>query len=159
MSRDIIDSIDGALDDWQVSADAMRWTPESTSTAASRAAQRGLTGTSWMTTMHVEHVDLELLREIFRPAIAQVNAAFQQVKQAFHPAMTRDRYTLWPPAQDEPEDVRARALRLRQTRNTGPTKTPPGHRPPRTMHANRPGQRYTPTHTGRTARPKPNRNR
>ena len=28
MSRDIIEAIDGALEDWMVSGDAMRWTPD-----------------------------------------------------------------------------------------------------------------------------------
>lgn len=28
MSRDIIEAIDGALEDWAVSEDAMRWTPD-----------------------------------------------------------------------------------------------------------------------------------
>ena len=112
MSGDILDQIDGAIDDWSVSQDAMRWTPEPPS-----PPQRCNPATlAPFIVLDVEEFtfDAESLRrffanlsERFRPVVAAANSVARQLQDA---GMIPE---------PEPEDPRERALHRQRSRNTG----------------------------------------
>lgn len=146
-TRHVLDAIDGALEDWSVSADAMRWSPEP-------EVEPRPSGPSWRPTLvppeiavdwsprqngraswhnpaaPIHHVAwpaaIEAWDEALRRAMETVGQPFAQERIAEFAATLADLQP--PPTTDdaEPEAARARALRMRQQRGTGPAREPAG---------------------------------
>lgn len=123
MSRDtghVLDAIDGALLDYTVSGDAMRWTPQPPALGDRIIAPASATGEQLEAFARSASAVAESLRpmiDAFTQACLRVGeqlAAWQAVLDRRAPAA--------PPA----EDPRARALRAVQHRNTGPERAPAG---------------------------------
>jgi hypothetical protein len=171
-TQHVIDAIDGALGDWSVSSDAMRWTPEpeipfglerrrpvgfrggrvpppividethhSTSEAVQlpRREGRGLLAFGNGVVHHLVGPDglatwqgallSEIFGSAFREACEAMARLFHAVEEAAAPlAALRDQL-----ADDVDEDPRARALRLRRERNTGPSRDLTRQRRPRRL--------------------------
>lgn len=77
MSDDIIETIDNALDDWTVSPDAVRWTPEKVPEPSfGQPLRRGYAGVLVEDETHLwRTAALELHRETLRSAAAACSAA------------------------------------------------------------------------------------
>lgn len=165
-TQHVIDAIDGALDDWSVSGDAMRWTPEQPGPAAplhlpaSRIffAPAGTPPPTDPTSAH-EWVEVEPGQPGFRggrrpvtlglhpwqaAVLAQTyGSAFREAAEAVSRAMNAlpddvdhllaaiEGLRPLAPEPAEREDPRARALRLRRHRNTGPASDVTRQRRPR----------------------------
>lgn len=114
MSRDtddVLALIDGALEDWSTSGDAMRWTPEAPVVPRLRFEPPVLT-----------EADLARVRAGFR--------AFADSLSALAPTIRRltEKFREGGLIPDEPDDPRERALAARRNRNTGPSTEQYRHR-------------------------------
>lgn len=152
-TQHVIDAIDGALDDWAVGPDAMRWTPEpaDVSVQDSRPADiitRLLERSIWFEPARLtteEHLDV--LAEIGRRMAAVASAtmglarSFTVFAEAFDGARVQlaDVEVIPTVGFDEAavcaadDSPRARALRLRRERNTGPSRDLTRQRRPRRL--------------------------
>lgn len=137
-TQHVIDAIDGALDDWSVGPDAMRWTPEPAAVDEQPRAIFSVTGglrfppadtDPWAVD---EWTDVSgLLAESFGVAFREAAESMARVMTPSSTEVERLMATLAdlrPLALEEPdpEDARARALRLRRERNTGPRRASAG---------------------------------
>jgi hypothetical protein len=117
----IIDTIDKALADYAVSDDAMRWTPEPAPEGS------GGCGCTWcqLVAQFVVRGDLYFRLMDGPPVgISPVHWSQLTVRGAALNRVVLDEATaLVPQSEDEPVDLRGRALWLRRNRNTGPAVT------------------------------------
>lgn len=111
VTEHVLASIDGALDDWETSDDAMRWKPKTSTSTAMPDIQA------------VTHPPREALREVLRPLAEYVKDNWQQITDAVMSVQQAQ-------ADDQiiPDDPRDRALWLHQHRNVGPSRQPFKHR-------------------------------
>lgn len=151
-TQHLIDAIDGALDDWSVGPDAMRWTPEPAAVDEQPRAIFSVTGglrfapagtdpwavDEWTDVSGTTVAGSRLaapwwqgavLAESFGVAIREAAESMARAMAMLPAEAERMLVTLAElQAMDapEPEDPRARALRLRRERNTGPGLVPAG---------------------------------
>lgn len=137
VSTDVLDLIDGAIEDYETSRDAMRWTPEPEAVqAAAVAYEYGPSSQRWLDTMDRvcgEVIDRaeqqqQLLRDnsdaaaplFVSRAVERVIVDYCDVHGLPVPRMVV--YSDLPAeiAHDPTENPRERALRLRHERHTGP---------------------------------------
>ena len=110
-ATDVLDSIDHAVGDWQVSVDAMRWTPE-------RAKQRQAYPQIIPSPAAVARVDAALARNAAVAEMVEgVRLAAEQVGRLWGDL---PRLVVAAPPASTRGSVQARALELRRNRHTGP---------------------------------------
>lgn len=139
---DILDAIDGALNDWEVSDDAMRWRPEKDRDQPPPRQEDRLGPVR----RAYYRSDLTALATHLAPAMQQLNQQLNQQFDYLTDVFRRNGIAVWhrPRTRPPEEDPWERALRLRRTRNTGPTKPLPDYRPPHSRHIDTGHRRASP---------------
>lgn len=140
-TQHVIDAIDGALDDWTVGPDAMRWSPQPTGIPLIRASRPRQNGRGiWRPPARDPELSLWIDVDVSR-----MQAAIQEMTEAFARAFSSVRVARFAaaieqlPDVDEPsvtettEHPPARALRLLRERNTGPSRDLTRQRRPRRL--------------------------
>jgi hypothetical protein len=129
-TQHVIDAIDGALDDWSVSDDAMRWTPEP---APRPVDPRGAVAARLVADPDAARRFFEQLGEAMRPLIEWADHAAAELGVHLDQLTKILQKVGALPDQPPTDDPRARALWLRQQRNTGPSRDLTRQRRPRRL--------------------------
>lgn len=142
-TSEVLDAIDGALDDLSVSDDAMRWNPDREAVRRRIVAREQIRRNVSIVVpplLSPEQVartveQVASLGEALRPAfetfaklVEEVGGSLAQAVEALRPALLDDS-RIPPPRTLRDTDPRAYALELRRTRGTGPDRQVQ-HRPP-----------------------------
>ncbi|WGW12732.1 hypothetical protein LWF01_02875 [Saxibacter everestensis] len=125
-TRDVIAAIDGAIEDWDTSDDAMRWTPEPPEQLSSGGRRNHL---HWAP---VSEAYSSHIRQSWADMIASRREATRLVQRSMR--VTQNDFALDFALVGQPDvkpDVRQRALDARRNRNTGPGKPIQNRRRPR----------------------------